>query len=323
VARSYGVAPRSYLLHNDGHGHFSDVTAEKGSALANVGMVTSAAWIDFDNDGKLDLIVAGEWMAVRVFRQENGRFVDRTAAAGFAGTEGWWNTVSAVDVTGDGRKDLVLCNLGLNSYIHASAKEPARMYVGDFFGTGSVKQILTSYQHGESYPIAGRDELLRAMPALQTKFPTYASFGASRVEDILPAAELSKAMVLEAHDFASAVAVNNGNGTFTLQPLPPEAQFAPIYASAAGDFDGDGHADLLAAGNMYGATPMLGRYDASYGLLLHGRGDGSFVAVDMAASKLAIEGEVRHMAQLRGAGGKRLIAVARNNDKLVILETRR
>ena len=322
VAGKYGLTPRSYLLENDGKGHFSDVTREKAPDLGEAGMVTSAAWIDYDNDGELDLVVAGEWMPVRVFRQENGRFVDRTAAAGFSGTEGWWNSVVAVDVNADGRRDLVLGNLGLNSYIRASPREPTRLYVGDFFSTGSVKQILTTYKQGVSYPIAGRDELLRLMPQLSSRFPSYAAFGASRVEDILPASELSKATVLEARVFASSVALNNGNGTFSLRPLPSEAQFAPIRASVAADFDGDGHTDLLVAGNFFGVTPLLGRYDASYGLLLRGDGKGSFMPANMTQTKLVLDGQVRHMAVLRGRGGATLIAVARNNDKLEILQVR-
>jgi len=321
VSRSYGLVPRSHLLQNDGTGHFTDVTLDKAKGLSDAGMVSSAAWLDYDNDGKLDLIVAGEWMPVRVFHQENGRFVDRTAQAGFSGTNGWWNSVTAADLNGDGRKDLVLGNLGRNSYLKASRNEPARLYVDNFFQTGTLKQILTFYKHGVSYPVAGRDELVRLMPSLKSKYPSYASFGASRVEDIFPASELKQAKVLEADDFASSVAMNNGNGTFTLAPLPVEAQFAPIYAVVADDFDGDGRTDLVAAGNFYGVTPLFGRYDASYGLFLRGDGKGHFKSVDMDASNLLIEGQVRDMKLLRRADGRRLIVVARNDDKLAILQT--
>ncbi len=319
VSRSYGAIPPSYLLENDGAGHFTDVTREKAPVLSTAGMVSSAAWLDYDRDGRLDLIVVGEWMPVRVFRQERGRFVDRTAEAGLAGTNGWWNTVRAVDLNGDGRQDLVLGNLGLNSYIRASRAEPAQLYVRDFFGNGTVEQILTFYKHGVSYPLAGRDELVRLMPQLRSKYPSYAAFGASRIEDVVPASELRQANVLEADLFASSVALNRGNGTFDLQPLPVEAQFAPIYAVLAGDFDRDGHVDLLVGGNFDGVPPVLGRYDTSHGLLLRGGGDGRFAAVDMEESGVVIDGQVRHMTLLRRANGGRLIVVARNNDKLQLL----
>jgi enediyne biosynthesis protein E4 len=321
VSRSYGLIPKSHLLQNDGSGHFTDVTLEKAPELSEAGLVSSATWIDYDHDGRLDLVVAGEWMPVRVFHNENGKLVDRTKGAGLSGTNGWWNSVQAVDLRGNGRQDLVLGNLGLNSYLRATTKEPARLYINDFShsGGGNLEQILTFYKNGVSYPVAGRDELVKKIPSLLSKYPSYKSFGASRVEDIFPAADLRQAQVREAYTFASAVALNNGDGTFTLQPLPTEAQFAPIYASLAGDFDGDGKTDLLVAGNFYGVTPMLGRYDASYGLMLRGDGKGGFTPVDMEQSNLVIDGEVRDIKSLRGAHGARLILVARNNDKVIIL----
>jgi hypothetical protein len=319
VARSYGLAPRSYLLQNDGGGRFTDVTAEKANALAEVGMVSSAAWTDYDADGRLDLVVVGEWMPVTVLRQERSRFVDATARAGLAGSNGWWNSVAATDLDGDGRADLVLGNLGLNSYIRASRDEPARLYVHDFFQNGALEQILTFYKNGVSYPLAGRDEFVRLMPQLRSRYVAYSSFGASRVEDILPADELKAAKVLEARVFASSVALNNGKGGFDLRPMPAEAQFAPVYASLADDFDGDGRVDLLVAGNFYGVTPVRGRYDAGYGLLLRGVGDGRFEPADVEESNLVIEGQVRDLKPLRQAGGGRLIAVARNDDTLRIL----
>ncbi len=320
VAHSYGLTPRSHLLENNGSGQFIDVTDSVAPQLADAGMVTSATWIDYDHDGKLDLVVVGEWMPVRVFHNENGKLVDRTKEAGLGGSNGWWNSVEAVDLRGTGRLDLLLGNLGTNSYMRASPKEPARLYVGDFShsGGGNVEQILTFYHDGVSYPLAGRDELIARIPSLRSKYPTYKDFGASRIEDIFPAADLRDAQVREADTFSSAVAINNGNGTFTLKSLPAEAQFAPIYAFVTGDFDGDGKTDLLVGGNLFDVSPMLGRYDAGYGLLLHGDGQGNFTAIDSQRSGVWIDGQVRDMKLIRTSNGA-LVAVARNNDQMMVL----
>jgi enediyne biosynthesis protein E4 len=322
TARRYGVTPLSYLLRNDGTGRFAVVTEDLAPALARAGMVTDAAWVDYDGDGALDLIVVGEWMPVRVFRQEEGRFVERTPDAGLAGTNGWWNSVTVTDLQDDGRPDLVLGNLGLNSSVRASRDEPARLYVHDFARNGSVQQILTVYRHGVSYPVAGRDELIRAIPALRDRFPTYAAYGAARVEDIFPKADLAQAQVLEAYTFASALAVNAGDGTFTLRSLPVEAQFAPVYAALAGDFDADGAVDLIVAGNTSAVPPLQGQYDASYGLMLRGDGLGGLASVDLAASNLVIVGETRGLGLVRSAAGARIV-VARNDAPLLLLRALR
>ncbi|HEX6631631.1 MAG TPA: VCBS repeat-containing protein, partial [Gemmatimonadaceae bacterium] len=275
--------------------------------------------LDDDRDGRLDLVVVGEWMPVRVFRQRDGRFVERTTEAGLAGTEGWWNSVTVADLNGDGHPDLVLGNLGRNADLHASPAEPTRLYVHDFGNTGTLKQVLTTYRHGVGYPIPGRDDLAKLIPSLRSRYPSYAAFGASRVEDIFQGAELRRATVLRANTFTSAVALGDGAGGFTLQPLPVEAQLAPVYASLADDYDGDGRVDLLLAGNFLGVPPVLGRYDASYGVLLRGDGAGGFTAVDMARSGLTITGQVRDLKRLRGAAGERLVAVARTDDALLVL----
>ena len=254
VAREYGRVPRSYLLRNDG-GRFVDVTDELAPGLGEVGMVTSAAWI-IEEGRPVELAVAGEWMPVKLFRMEGGRLEDRTAEAGLAGTEGWWSHVASVDLNGDGRHDLVLGNLGLNSYVTAAEDEPARMYVSDFAGNGTLQQILTVHRDGGRYPFLGRDELVEGIPSLRGSYPTYADFGASTAEEIVGRQALNEAEILEARTFASAVALRQGDGTFQLQPLPMEAQFAPVYASVADDFDGDGSVDLLIGGNFHGVTPL-------------------------------------------------------------------
>ena len=334
VARQYGMPPRSHLLKGDGAGHFADVTARVAPDLADAGMVTSATWVDYDHDGRLDLVVVGEFTPVHVYHNEGGRLVERTREAGLAGTEGWWNHVRAADLTGTGRMDLVLGNLGLNTYLKATAKEPARLYVGDFGHNGTLEQVLTFYKHGVSYPMQGREELMKLVPAVKAKYPSYAKFGAATVEDIFPDADLRAARVLEAHTFASAVARNNGDGTFTLRPLPAEAQFAPVYASLVDDYDRDGRADLLLAGNFFGFQPIIGRADASYGALLRGVAPSAALGARPAASGgdplafaatpaeqggLLLDGPVRRMAALRAADGARLIVVARNDGPLQFL----
>jgi hypothetical protein len=330
VTWRYGDAPRSLLLENDGHGRFRDVTDSLAPGLARVGMVTSAAWVDYDGDGKLDLIVAGEWMAVHAFHNEGGRFSDRSSDAGFSGTEGWWSSVTVADVNGDGHPDLVLGNLGLNSYLKASADHPARMYVGDFAHNDSLQQVITTYRDGADYPIPGRDELTRAMPELARKYASFSAFGASRMQDIFPRADVKKARVLAARTFASSVAINDGAGHFTLQALPSAVQVSPVFASLSRDFDGDGTPDLLLAGNRSGVEPIEGRYDASYGQILAVGGRGAagaggvrFIPVSLETMGVTIDGEVRHIRPLHSARFGDLLLMARNGTTLQILRPNR
>ena len=320
VARRYGEAPRSYLLENDGTGRFRDVTEKKADGLAHAGMVTDAAWADVDGDGRPDLVVVGEWMPISLFLSgEDGRLTEVTAAAGLSKTNGWWNAVLAEDLDGDGDTDLALGNLGLNSKIKASEQEPARLYRGDFDRNGTPETILTVYRDGVSYPVASRDELVAQMEGLRRQYPSYASFGARQIEEVVSPEALREADVQEAYTFASAYAENRGDGTFTLRALPTEAQLAPVYAFFARDFNGDGPTDVLLAGGFYGVKPDRGRYDASYGLLLQGDEGGGFTPVDLERSGLLIEGEARELQPLRLADGTLAVVVARSNDRLQVI----
>ncbi len=274
---------------------------------------------DYDGDGKLDLIVVGEWTPIRVFAWHDGQFIEHTPEAGFDGSNGWWNTVLAEDMDGDGDVDLVAGNLGRNSYLRAAPEEPLRLLIGDFNTDGKPDQILTLYKNGTNYLFASRDELIRQLPPLVNKYPTYAAFGGSRLDDVFTQQERDSATVKEAYTFDTVYAENNGDGTFTLRPLPLRAQWAPVYALLADDFDGDGHKDLLLAGNFDGVTPRRGRYDASYGWLLRGDGQGAFAVTEPAESNLWIEGQARALRWLEHADGARLIVAARNDAPLQVI----
>jgi hypothetical protein len=310
----YGVSPQSLLLHNDGRGHFTNVTAQRAPELERIGMVTDASWRDIDGDGRLDLIVVGEWMPIVVFHNEGGGRLKRLVVPGLEKSDGWWNRIVAGDFTGDGRVDFIVGNLGENGGLHATASEPATMIVKDFDGNGAFEQILSTVSHGRRHPLALRDDLLRALPMLASRLPSYASYSGKTVEEIFTPAELKDAVVRQTYTFATSLVRNDGNGRFTLVPLPDEAQLAPVYGILAADVDGDSHADLMLAGNFDGFRPEIGRMAASYGLLLRGDGKGSFTPSRAPESGFEVPGQARDITRVRTAMGDAYI-VARNNDR--------
>jgi hypothetical protein len=316
----YGVDPPSMLLQNDGRGRFADVTAQLAPDLTHVGMVTDALWRDVDGDGRLDLVVVGEWMPITIFRNMGAGKLERLNTPGLEQSHGWWNRIVAGDFTGDGRVDFVVGNLGENTRLHATEAEPVTMYVKDFDRNGVAEQILSNYTGGVSRPLAMRDELLGALPYLKTRYLSYKDYARQNVADIFSPAELADAVLKQAYTFATALARNNGDGSFTLVPLPLEAQIAPVYGMLAADFDRDGRLDLLLAGNFDGVKPEIGRMSASYGLFLHGDGNGKFTPVGAAESGFFVPGQARDIGRIRSREGD-LYMVTRNNDRPLIFRT--
>jgi hypothetical protein len=276
-------------------------------------MVTDACWRDTDGDGRLDLVVVGEWMPITIFHNEGGGRLKRLVVPGLEKSDGWWNRIVAGDFTGDGRVDFIVGNLGENGGLHASASEPMTMVVKDFDANGAYEQILTTVERGRRYPLALRDDLLHALPMLASRLPTYASYAGKTVEEIFTPAELKDAVVRQTYTFATTLVRNEGGGRFALVPLPDEAQLAPVYGILPTDVDGDGHTDLLLAGNFDGFRPEIGRMAASYGLLLRGDGTGAFTPSRAPESGFFVPGESRDIARLRTAAGETFV-VARNND---------
>ena len=313
VPWQYGTDPRSMLLKNDGRGHFTDVTARLAPELEHIGMVTDAVWRDVDGDGRLDLIVVGEWMPITIFKNMGGGRLKRLDVRGLEKSNGWWNRIVAGDFTGNGRTDFIVGNLGLNGRLHASASEPLSMYVKDFLGNGSVEQVISMYNGGVSYPLPLRDDLARAIPFLTARFPTYESYARATMKDVFTPKELAGAVVKQAYTLATSLVRNNGDGSFTLMPLPSEAQIAPVYGILAADVDHDGRTDLLLAGNFDGFKPEIGRMAASYGLVLRGDGRGAYTAVRAPESGFFVPGQSRDIQRVRTAQGD-IFVVARNND---------
>jgi enediyne biosynthesis protein E4 len=322
VPGRYGHTPASVLLRNDGHGRFSDVTEQAAPGLGRLGMVTDALWTDVDGDGRADLVVVGEWMPLTVFRNTGRGTLERMAIPGLENSHGWWNRIVAGDFTGNGRVDFVVGNLGLNTRLRAAPDEPATMHVKDFNRNGFVEQIVSYYKNGTSYPLVLRDELIKSLSFLKARFPSYEDYAAKPIESILSPDELRDAIVKRAHSFATTLVRNEGDGSFTLVPLPIEAQLAPVYGVLAADLDGDGHPDLLLAGNFDGVKPEIGRMAASYGLLLRGDGIGGFAPLRAAESGFVVPGQARDIQRVRTRQGD-LYVVSRNDDRPLVFRRSR
>jgi len=314
VPGRYGIDPQSVLLRNDGRGKFTDVTDKAAPGLSHIGMVTDAMWKDIDGDGRPDLIVVGEWMPITIFHNAGHGKLEKMNVPGLEKSNGWWNRIIAGDFAGHGRVDFIVGNLGLNTRLQAKEKEPVTMYVKDFAHNGFVQQIVSYYNNGKQYPLALRDDLLRSLTFLQDRYPNYKDYAKQTVADVIPQKDLSDAVVKNAYTFATSLARNNGDGTFTLVPLPLEAQIAPMYGILATDIDGDGKADLLMAGNFDGVKPEIGKMSAGYGLYLRGDGKGHFTPVRELESGFFVPGQARDIQRVRTRKGSVYI-VSRNNDR--------
>ncbi|MCB9294074.1 MAG: VCBS repeat-containing protein [Lewinellaceae bacterium] len=316
----YGVPVNGYLLENDGKGQFRNITPQVAPALKECGLITDAAWVDYDGDGRPDLVAVGEWMPVRVFRNEPGRLREVTAELGLEGSNGLWNTVETGDLNQDGRPDLALGNHGWNTRFRASPDKPMTLYVNDFDQNGTVEQIISVYNGDKAYPLALRHDLIQQMPGLKKKYLRYENYKNQTVEDIFTPPQLENAVKREVYQTATCVAFNEEGRRFVLRPLPVQAQLSPTYAILLRDFDRDGRQDMLLGGNFYHAKPEVGIHDASYGLLLKANPEGWFDPLLPRESGFFVKGEIREL-KWAGTPGGGLILVGRNDAPLLIFSS--
>ncbi|QJD79940.1 VCBS repeat-containing protein [Spirosoma rhododendri] len=317
VPARYPETPDSYVLLNDGHGHFSDATSRVAPALKKLGMVTDAAWADMNADGRPDLITAGEWLPVQVWINQNGRLVDKTTDY-LPRLSGWWNKLFVADLNGDGRPDIVAGNMGMNTQCRASVGRPAELIYKDFDDNGTVDPILMMPIQGRMYPFVSRDELLDQMTTMRPRFTDYKSYADASLTDVLTADERTGATTLRADRLQTTVFVSGPAGKkYRLARLPAEAQYTPIFAITTTDYDGDSHPDLLLGGNINHSRIRFGNNDAGLGLLLRNDGTGTFTAVSQARSGLAVRGDIRSFTWLNG-----LLLAGVNNQPFLAFKRR-
>lgn len=313
---SYPQPINSMLYRNDSKNNtikFTDITVSAAPELINVGLVTDALWTDANNDGWIDLVIAGEWMPISFFKNENGKLKKQNNSIQ---TEiGWWNSLNATDVDNDGDMDYVAGNFGLNSYIKPLPNMPVCVYGKDFDGNESFDAVFTSYMPAaltdktkKEFVIAGRDEFIREMTTMKGRFPNYATYANATMSAIFSKEQMLNVLKLSATNFNTSWIENKGNFQFEMHALPAKLQWAPVYAICAEDYNSDGNIDLMLTGNENSMAPYLGRCDALNGMVLKGDGAGNFLPLTIAESGLFIPGNGKSLAQLMVGNTAALVA---------------
>ncbi|HXB30258.1 MAG TPA: VCBS repeat-containing protein, partial [Puia sp.] len=292
---------------------FTDVTDQVAPGLSNIGFITSAIWFDINNDGEKDLIVSLEWGGIEAFINHKGKFERKE----LTDKKGWWNFILPVDLNNDGQTDLIVGNLGLNSRLKATDKEPVRLYYYDFDGNGKKDQVLSYYLDGRELPFASKEELEKQIPSLRKKFLYAEDFAKAKFTDIFSREDLNKADVLTANYFSNAVLISHGNLKFEVKALPWEAQLSSYRDAVVVNANSDSLPDILLVGNYYENNIQMGRYDADFGTLLINHGNGNFQTESL--NGIQIKGQVRHIKKLK-IGKKEAFILARNNDSTMVIQ---
>ncbi len=317
----YPFSESSHILLND-HGTFYDSTNEICPGLNTPEMVTDAIWTDFDNDQWIDLIVVGEWMDIKFYKNTNGQLIDVSNTALSVSSSGWWNCIVGCDIDDDGDTDYVLGNLGTNSIFQGTKEYPLTIYAKDFDLNGIVDPIIVKYGSDENFemqpfPIYTRDDLFMQVGILRQRVPTYRDFGKATIKKLFTSEELEESYKREGVHFESSILINNGNGKFQLKSLPVEAQMAPVFGIITQDFNLDGFMDLILVGNDYSLELMSGRIDASNGLVLLGKNDGNYRVLKPYESGFLIKGDAKGIARLFDRNRNEVILTTQNKDSLV------
>ena len=321
----YGVTPESFLFVNDGSGHFRDVAKAQSPEIADIGMVCGAVWADVAGDPQKELIIVGEWMTPRIFSFNGNHFEE--IKTNLDSMFGWWQTISSADVNGDGKMDLILGNIGENFYLQPDEKRPVRLWINDYDQNNSIEKIMT-YTVGARQPLhaysndsetvgAGKDmpvflkkDMEDQLPSIKKANLKNEEYSQKSIQELFPESLLSKSVVKRFNYSSSCIAINDGNGNFTVQRLPSMAQLSCINVIHCMDVNGDGRVDLVTGGNQFGFLPQFERLDASLGDVLVNTGKGEFVWQEASKTGLHLRGEERDIAEIK----------TKNDDCLLFLQ---
>lgn len=311
VPNVYGIDPEHMLLVNNGDGTFKDGTERSGYDLREAGMITHAIWADADGDGAKDLITVSEWGTPIIFKN-SGRRLSRQES-GLDELHGWWNTIEASDLDNDGDLDLIIGNQGSNVLYQASEEKPMRLWVNDFDNNGGIEQITTNFYDGGDYPIHMRKELTMQIVSLKKENLKAQDYSRKTIQELFSEEVIANTIVKKGNITESIIAVNEGDGNYTIKKLPNRVQLSCVCDITCTDVNADGHLDLIMGGNNFEFKPQYSRLDANYGSVLLGNGQMDFEWQDYNKSGFFIREEIKHLNNFKDGNGNEFLFAAVND----------
>jgi len=313
VVSTYGIDPDHLFLENNGDGTFENSTERLAYALKDAGMITNAIWADVDGDNKKDLVTVSEWGTPTVYKN-SGRKLSKYPTD-LDRLNGAWNVIEAADLDKDGDVDFVIGNQGNNTAYKSSEENPMKMWINDFDNNGTLEQIITRNFIGKDFPIHMKKELTDQMVSLKKQNLKASEYAKRSIDELFPEEIIKKSIVKKVSLSESIIAVNEGDGKFTIKKLPNRSQFSCVCGITCADVNNDGNLDIIMAGNNFEFKPQYSRLDANYGSVLLNDGNLGFNWQDYKASGFFIRNEVKHIEQFKDKSGKVHIITAINDDK--------
>ncbi|MDI9336797.1 MAG: VCBS repeat-containing protein [Alphaproteobacteria bacterium] len=294
---NYPVIPESLLLLNNGKGQFKKADPNTFTEFRYIGMIEDLALEDLNQDGIKELIVAGQWMPLKIYSFSNKIWQDVTNQYFSTSISGWWSKIALVDIDNDHNLDIIATNWGTNSLFKPTFKEPIRIYYADINKDSFMDPIYTQYFQGQEFPMASKDELTDQLSFLRQKFPNYTAYADAQIQNIFTTAQLNEFKILETN-FLETTLFENSHGKFLPKSLPPQVNYAPITAVEIADLNNDGFQDIIMGGNIDNNRIRIGKIDALYGLILINDTKGNFVVSPANESGFFLKGNIKTLKKL-------------------------
>lgn len=312
VVGTYGIDPGHLFYENNGDGTFTDATQKIAYDLKDAGMITGATWVDIDGDGKKDLVTVSDWGSPNIYINSGKRLVK--LQSNLDDLKGLWNVVEAADLDNDGDMDLILGNQGTNTSYKFSTEAPMKMFINDYDDNGTIEQIFTRHLNGGDYPVHMKKELTAQIVSLKKKNLKASDYAKRTIDELFPEIDLKNTIIKHANIAESVIAINEGNGKFTIKKLPTRVQLSCVCAIGCMDVNGDGLMDIVLGGNNFEFKPQYSRLDANFGSLLLNKGNNEFEWETYANSGFFARNEIKHIAKFKDKSGAMYIITAINND---------